>query len=163
MTTLVRWNPTRNVRNRDMRRMHTDIDRLMESFFETPRVSTKNHSNLALDVAETANGYLISAAVPGIKSEDIDITVEDGILSISGEFSNSLDASDSDSADDGEGSAASAVKFHIRERRYGTFTRKLRLPKDVDAEAIEAKQEDGILTISLAKTEAAQPKKIAVA
>ncbi len=162
MTTLVRWNPARNTLNRNVRRMHTDIDRLMESFFETPRVSTNNQSTLALDVAETADGYLISAAVPGIKSEDIDITVEDGILSISGEFNNSFDTSDSDSAEDGEESTESAVKYHIRERRYGSFTRKLRLPKDVDAEAIEAKQEDGILTISLAKSEAAQPKKITV-
>lgn len=153
MTTLVRWNP-----NRSIRRMHSDIDRLMESFFETPRVSPSNNFGLPLDVAESADRYTISAAVPGLKSEDIDITVEDGVLSISGEFSSSFD----NSSEDGEDSDA-GVKFHIRERRYGSFSRKLRLPKDVDAEAIEAKQADGILTINLAKSEAAQPKKITVA
>ena len=150
MTTLVRWNP-----NRSIRRMHTDIDRLMESFFETPRVSASNNFGLPLDVAETSDGYVVSATVPGLKSEDINITVEDGILTIAGEVNNSFDNSDEDSDD-------SRVKYHIRERRYGSFSRKLRLPKDVDADAIEAKQEDGILTISLAKSEAAQPKKITV-
>ena len=153
MTTLVRWNP-----NRSIRKMHSDMDRLMESFFETPRVSVSNNFGLPLDVAETADGYVVSAAVPGLKSDDINITVEDGILSISGEFSNGFEST----SEDGE-AETSSVKYHIRERRYGSFSRRLRLPKDVDADGIDAKQEDGILTINLAKSEAAQPKKIAVA
>lgn len=170
MNTLVRWNPARS---RNVRRMQSDMDRLMESFFETPRVRHTHQSNLPLDVAETADSYLISAAVPGLKSEDIDITVEDGILSISGEFSSNFDSAGDDAEESAEGSTEQAestvdsvestVRFHIRERRYGSFARKLRLPKDVDADGIEAKQEDGILTITLAKSEAAQPKKITIA
>ncbi len=154
MTTLVRWNPTRN-----MRRMHSDIDRLMESFFETPRVSGSKSTTggLPVDVAESADSYVISAPVPGLKSEDIDITVEDGVLSISGAFNHSYGSTEN--ADETE---TAAVKLHIQERRYGSFARKLRLPKDVDGEGIEAKQEDGILTITLPKSEAAQPKKITV-
>lgn len=151
MTTLVRWNPTRNIR-----RMHTDMDRLIESFFETPKVRHTANWNLALDVVETGEGYMISAAVPGIKSEDIDITVEDGVLSISGETKNSFESSSDDAED------TPSPKFHLRERFYGRFNRKLRLPKDVDADAISASQEDGILTITLGKSEASQPKKIAV-
>ncbi len=166
MNTLVRWNPARTGLNRNVRRMQSDMDRLMESFFETPQVRHTHQSNLPLDVAETTDSYLISAAVPGLKSEDINITVEDGILSISGEFSNSFDSSSDDAEGSDEGSteqAESTVRFHLRERRYGSFARKLRLPKDVDADGIEAKQEDGILTITLAKSEAAQPKKITIA
>ena len=152
MTTLVRWNPTRNIR-----RMHTDMDRLIESFFETPRVGHTASRNIALDVVETDKGYTVSAAVPGIKSEEIDIVVEDGILTISGETKNSFEHSSDESED------TPSPKFHIRERFYGSFNRKIRLPKDVDADAISASQEDGVLTISLGKSEAAQPKKITVA
>ncbi|MFK7805595.1 MAG: Hsp20/alpha crystallin family protein [Anaerolineae bacterium] len=164
MTTLVRWNPTRNIR-----KMQTDMDRLMESFFESPQVAQSTHSNLPLDVAETQDSYVISAAVPGLKSDDIDITVEDGVLTIAGEVKNSFetlgsanpaDASDPENNEDVQESTA--VKFHLRERRYGNFARKLRLPKDVDTEKISASQEDGILTISLGKSEAAQPKKISI-
>lgn len=161
MTTLVRWNPTRNIR-----RMQTDMDRLMESFFETPRVNQSTHSNLPLDVAETQTNYVVSAVVPGLKSDDIEITVEDGVLTIAGEVKNSFETLDSANPAENDGEEAAAerpsFKFHLRERRYGSFSRKLRLPKDVDTEAISASQEDGILTITLGKSEAAQPKKITI-
>jgi len=143
------------------------MDRLMESFFESPQVSQATVSNLPLDVAETQDSYVISAAVPGLKSDDIDITVEDGVLTITGETKNSFEqlasANPTDEEVTEDSQKQSAVKFHLRERRYGSFTRKLRLPKDVDAEAISASQEDGILTITLGKSEAAQPKKITIA
>ncbi|MEM8856712.1 MAG: Hsp20/alpha crystallin family protein [Chloroflexota bacterium] len=150
MTTLVRWNP-----NRSIRRMHTDIDRLMESFFETPRATPSKNWGLALDVVETDNEYAVSAVVAGLKRDDIEITIEEGVLAISGEFINEFEKTD-DNEDD------NSVRYHLRERRYGSFSRKLRLPKDVDVEAISAKQEDGILNITLPKSEAAQPKKITV-
>lgn len=154
MTTLVRWKP-----NRHMHKMHTDMDRLIESFFETPQLRHTASRNIALDVVETESGYTISAAVPGIKSDEIDIVVEDGILTISGEMKNSFEqASEETDAENGP-----APKFHLRERFYGSFSRKLRLPKDVDIDAISAAQEDGILTVQLAKSAAAQPKKISVA
>ena len=137
--------------------MHTDMDRLIESFFETPKVRHTSNRNIALDVVEDDKGYTVSAAVPGMKSDDIDIVVEDGILTISGETKSSFERKSDDSED------STSPKFHIRERFYGSFNRKIRLPKDVDADAITAAQEDGILTISLGKSEAAQPKKITVA
>ncbi|MEM9777136.1 MAG: Hsp20/alpha crystallin family protein [Chloroflexota bacterium] len=150
MTTLVRWNP-----NRSIRRMQTDMDRLMESFFESPRATPSSNWGLALDVVETNSEYAVSAVIAGLKREDIDITIEDGILSVAGEFKNEFEKT-SDEDDD------NSVRYHLRERRYGSFSRKLRLPKDVDVEAISAKHEDGILSITLPKSEAAQPKKISV-
>jgi len=152
MTPLVRWNPTN--RTRSLRTMQTDMDRLIESFFETPKVTSASHANLALDVVETETSYLISAALPGLKAEEIDMTVEDGVLTISGELKSNFDFS-GDSEDE-------KVTFHLRERFYGGFSRKLRLPKDVDTDEISASHEDGVLTITLAKSEAAQPKKIII-
>ncbi|MFT7585573.1 MAG: HSP20 family protein [Cellvibrionaceae bacterium] len=137
--------------------MQTNMDQLMESFFENQRVAQTSHQTLPLDVAETKSSYVISAAVAGLKSEDIDITVEDGVLTIAGELKNNLETSSSTESDEG-----AAVKFHLRERQYGGFNRKLRLPKDVDAETISAAQNDGVLTITLGKSEAAQPKKIVI-
>lgn len=153
MTTLVRWNP-----NRSIRRMQTDMDRLMESFFESPRATPSNNWGLALDVIETDSEYVVSAVVAGLKREDIDITIEDGILSVAGDFKNDFEKT----GEAGEENADPPVRYHLRERRYGSFSRKLRLPKDVDTETISAKHEDGILSITLPKSEAAQPKKISV-
>lgn len=158
MTTLVRWNPTRN--GHSLRRMQNDMDRLIESFFETPKVAQTNHWNLPLDVAETEDSYVISAAVAGLKPEEIDITVEEGVLSISGEVKNSY-AVNSTEGESSEG-AEVPVKFHLRERFYGSFNRKLRLPKDADSEAISATHEDGVLTINVSKSAAALPKKISI-
>ena len=155
MTTLVRWNP-----NRSIRRMHTDIDRLMESFFDTPRVAPPTSWGVPMDVVELDDEYTIIATVPGLKKEDISTSIEEGVLSISGEVRSGFD-----SAEDGEGDGAEndpVVKYHLRERRFGSFNRKLRLPKDVDVDQIAATQEDGILTISLPKAEAAKPKQITI-
>jgi HSP20 family protein len=102
----------------------------------------------ALDISERKDAYLVSVELPGIKPDQIDITLEDGLLTLSGER---------------EFTAESAEQqFHRVERRYGSFRRAITLPNQVQADAIEAHFEDGVLTVRVPKAEEARPKRITV-
>ncbi len=139
---IVRWNPAR-----EMLKMQREMDNVMNSFFQSPTRQSENWG-LALDVVENENDYTITAAVPGVKEEDLEITLENHVLTIKGEtkFEEVTEGS----------------RYHVQERRYGSFIRNLRLPQEIDAEGIEADYSDGIVTVRVPKTEAVQPKRIAV-
>ncbi|MEM7801894.1 MAG: Hsp20/alpha crystallin family protein [Chloroflexota bacterium] len=151
MTTLVRWNPTRDIRS-----MNREMDRLMASFFGTPTVKTNNADwGLALDVIENDDAFTLSASLPGITPEDVEITINDNVLTIKGEtHSETTPESEEDNKNTGT--------YRIRERRYGSFSRSLTLPKNVDVDHIEASQENGVLTLTLPKRAEAQPKRITI-
>ena len=102
----------------------------------------------ALDISEQKDAYVVSVELPGIKPEQIDITLEDGLLTLSGERSFQQESSEQ--------------QFHRVERRYGSFRRSITLPSQVQANAIEAHFEDGVLTVRVPKAEEAKPKKIQV-
>ena len=149
MTTLVRFNPAREINT-----ARRDMDKLFNSFFSTRNVPPTNSNwGVALDVTEDAESFNIIATVPGITADDIEVTVDDGVLKISGEVS----ASHSES--DGE---ENKTRYHLRERRVGKFARSLRLPKDVNVDEISANHENGVLTLRLPKTPEIQPKRIAI-
>jgi HSP20 family protein len=145
-TTLSRWEPFRELS--DMRRM---MDRMFdEPFFKAvdwPRGANGTY-NLALDVAEQADAYVVKASTPGVNPEDVEITLNDNTLTIKGETK----------AD----TAFKDEEYHVRERRYGSFMRTITLPVTVDADKVEATHENGVLTLRLPKAEAVKPKKIAV-
>ena len=115
---------------------------------ERPNEYTDSKMGLAVDVLENEDGYVVKASVPGINVEDVEITFEDDVLTIKGETHNDQEQEDG--------------KFHIRERWFGTFGRRLRFPTNVDADAIEATYENGILTLNVPKVEEEQPKRIKV-
>jgi HSP20 family protein len=102
----------------------------------------------ALDISERKDAYVVTVEVPGIKAEDLDITLEDGLLTIKGERRFTQDSSDQ--------------QFHRVERRYGSFRRSITLPSQVRADQIEASFEDGVLEVIVPKAEEAKPKKITV-
>jgi HSP20 family protein len=102
----------------------------------------------ALDISERKDAYVVTVEVPGIKAEDLDITLEDGLLTIKGERRFTQDSTDQ--------------QFHRVERRYGGFRRSITLPSQVQAEQIEASFEDGVLEVIVPKAEEAKPKKITV-
>jgi HSP20 family protein len=102
----------------------------------------------AVDVRENSEGYSIVLDVPGVKPEDIEITVDDGELVIQG----SREATEK----------AESETFCKVERISGTFYRRFRLPDTANAEAIAASSEYGVLTVHIPKQEKAQPRKIAV-
>jgi HSP20 family protein len=102
----------------------------------------------ALDISERKDAYLVTVEVPGVKPEDLEITLEDGLLTIQGERQFTADASDQ--------------QFHRVERRYGAFRRSITLPSRVQADAIEASFDNGLLQVVVPKAEEAKPKKIQI-
>jgi len=139
---VVRWNPGISMR------WMNEFDRYVDRQLARPSWAAGSEKNLAVDVAENDESYVVKASVPGINPEDVEITFEDEVLTIKGEISNESEKEEEN--------------FHIRERWYGSFGRSLRFPANVDAEAIEATYENGILTLDVPKVEEEQPKRIEV-
>jgi HSP20 family protein len=102
----------------------------------------------ALDISERKDSYLVTVEVPGVNADDLDITLEDGLLTIQGERQFTSESSEQ--------------QYHRVERRYGSFRRSITLPSQVRADAIEASFENGVLEVVVPKAEAAKPKKISV-
>jgi HSP20 family protein len=103
----------------------------------------------ALDISERKDAYLVTVEVPGVKAEDLEITLEDGLLTIQGERQLTADSS-------------GQQQFHRVERRYGAFRRSITLPSRVQANEIEASFENGLLQVVVPKAEEAKPKKIEI-
>ena len=97
---------------------------------------------LGVDISEQDDAYVLSALVPGLKAEDLNIQVLENVVSIEGEYQET----------DNE--------YLLSELPRGSFRRALRLPTEIQAEKVEAKIADGVLTLNLPKVESAKPKKI---
>lgn len=115
-----------------------EFDRLFESSGWTP----------ALDVHEDKDNYVVQAELPGVKKEDIEVSLNDGVLSISGERKSET--------------RHQTAEVHRAERFFGRFQRTVTLPTAVSADKIQAAYKDGVLTVTLPKTEEAKPRKIDV-
>lgn len=136
---------------RELQAMRSLMDQFFdEPFFSAPSLwSQRNDSfSLPLDLIEDEGEYIVKASIPGIDPEDVEITLTDNVLTIKGESKHETESNDKN--------------YHMRERRYGSFMRQIALPMGVDADAVEATNENGVLTLHLPKSEAAKPKKIAV-
>ena len=101
-----------------------------------------------VDVREDEDQYLVQADLPGLERENVEITFEDGVLTIEAKHG-------SDAEEKGDG-------YCVRERRFGTFTRSFRVPSDVDADNINAGLKNGVLSVTLPKAETAKVKKVQV-
>ncbi|MDB4957853.1 MAG: heat shock protein Hsp20 [Myxococcales bacterium] len=102
----------------------------------------------AFEVKETSEAFILKADVPGVAEQDLDITMNNGILSVSG-VRHAEERSESDS-------------FALYERQYGSFTRSFSLPDMADGERVEAKLDAGVLTLTIGKRAEAKPRKIAL-
>lgn len=136
-----RWNPMREIA--DMQRA---MDRMFEDAWRTN--APTSGSTLAFDVYETDADYRVVTALPGISIDQINITLHDGVLTISGE----VPAPEVDEN----------TRTLIQERFYGKFSRSMRLPQEVDAENVDAAYENGMLVLHLPKLPEAQPRQIPV-
>jgi HSP20 family protein len=103
---------------------------------------------LSIDMVETDDALIVKAAVPGVKPEDINISISGDILTVQGEFQEEQESKEHN--------------VHIRERQYGHFRRDLNLPTAVDSDRADAHFDNGILTLTLPKAEDARPKVITV-
>ncbi|GJL82665.1 MAG: type III effector protein [marine bacterium B5-7] len=131
-----------------------DFDSLVNQMFRSPLANNNGNSGNrsiapAIDVSETDNGYTVRAELPGVRKEDLDVTINDGVLTINAETRYEHD-------DKKEG------RVIRQERRYGKFVRSMRLGGDVDDSNVSADYRDGILTLKLPKSEEVKPKKIDV-
>lgn len=147
MSALTRWDPFKEM---------DDLQKRLTSIFGlSPQrpVNGKEEMTVAqwlplVDITEDEKQYLIMAELPEVKKEDVKVTVESGVLTISGERKFEKEEKDK--------------KYHRIERSYGSFTRSFIVPDDADDSKVSAEFRDGLLTVHLAKSEKARPKSIEV-
>ncbi|MBE9515987.1 MAG: Hsp20/alpha crystallin family protein [Proteobacteria bacterium] len=129
-----------------------DFNDVFESFFRPSQwVEEATSDDLVppLDIREREHDFLVHADLPGVKKEDIDINLENGVLTITAESKQETEEKDGE-------------RLLRRERKYGRYVRSLRLGRDIEAGKVKASHEDGVLEITLPKAEDVKPKKIAV-
>jgi len=139
-----RWDPYR-----EMMVLRNSKDRVVDRELALAPNSWKSFNwSVALDVVESEDEYLVKASLPGINPEDLEITFEDNRLTIKGESK--------------EEEVIDEARFHLRERRFGRFTRSIKLPSGIESEKIEANYDKGVLKLHLPKVEEVKPKKIMI-
>lgn len=131
-----------------------NLDNIFEGFFRPLNAQSKDPSGgslvPAIDLHENEDSYTVKVEIPGVKKEDIDITVHDGLLTINAE-------SRYHHEDKEEG------RIIHQERRYGKYVRSVRLGNDVDESNVKANYKDGVLQLELPKLEEVKPRKIEIA
>jgi HSP20 family protein len=155
--TLIRWNPLRDVTTwhpvSDLADEFVTMQREIDRMFDRFRGGTLDDSGTTafmpvVDIIKGANQYDIRVELPGVKKEDVKITIQNDVLTIRGEKK--------------QETQKKGENVHRVERSYGAFQRSFTLPTSVKSEAIEASYDNGILNISLPKAEEAKPKEIEV-
>lgn len=126
--------------------LHRDFDRFVGRVFGES--CDGGPSSYPFDVREDENHYYVEADVPGMTKDDVEIALENGVLTITGEKKVGQDHNQDN--------------YHIRERRCGKFSREFTLPTAVDESQVSAVMKDGVLTITLNKREEVKPKRISV-
>ena len=139
---LTRWDPFQEMMN-----LRRTVDRLFDNV-SPDREWQPTQWGLAVDVVENKDDFIVTASVPGINPDDLDISYADDTLTIQGEIKSDNEYKEN--------------QYHIRERRSGTFTRSLHLPTKIKGDAIEASYHNGVVTLRLPKSEEVKPKRIAI-
>lgn len=132
--------------------LDNDFDRMFQNFLTPMRwVEEARGEGLfpAMDVKERDDAYVIVADMPGVKKEDINVTLENGILTITAETQSEQEQKDGE-------------RLLRQERRYGKYVRSLRLGTQINEKQVKANYKDGVLELTLPKAEEVKPKKISV-
>jgi HSP20 family protein len=143
---LAPWRPFR-----ELERMRREMDRLWDSFFEERpqrKIEELGEWGPSLDLSETKNDLIVKAEVPGIDLKDIDISLNKDVLTIRAEKERETEEKEEN--------------YHFIERSYGAFARSIRLPRDVQTDKINASYKDGVLRVTLPKSEEAKKKEIRI-
>jgi HSP20 family protein len=149
-----RWDPFQDLRSAQDERAQDQMDRLfaqalgLHGQWQSATGASTRAWAPALDIAERKDAYLVTVELPGVKLDDLEITLEDGLLTIQGERQFTSESSEE--------------QFHRVERSSGAFRRSITLPAHVEADAVEASMEDGVLRILVPKAEEAKAKRIQV-
>ncbi len=147
MANLIRRDPIREILS-----WNRAMDRMFNNFYDSGELGFGEPLNLrmALDVIENADEFIVKADLAGIDPDKIEITYTDNNLSIKGEMEEEREE---------EGKEG---RYHLRERRHGTFSRTISMPGTVDVENIEAETKNGVLKIHLPKKEEVKPHRIQI-
>jgi HSP20 family protein len=150
---LVRWDPSRELSS-----LQAEMNRLFSSFFDTPTTTggggQGNGGNAlrrwypAMDLVETGDHFVLRADLPGLGEDDVNIELEDNVLTVSGERK-------AEHEEKREG-------FYRLERATGTFSRSLTLPEGVNPEAVQASFDRGVLEVRIPKPEERKPRRVAI-
>ncbi len=143
---IVRWAPREKSVFHDLMNMQSEMNRLFTNFWnDEPSITNWSPS---VDIAEGKDEFTVKVELPGIDKKDVKVTVQDNVLMIQGEKK--------------QESETKEKNYHRVERSFGSFARSFRLPSLVKADKIEAQYKDGILSITLPKSEEAKAKEIEV-
>jgi HSP20 family protein len=142
MSNLTRWEPMR-----EMMTLREAMDRLFDDAFTRP-VSTNNWGAPAIDLYQTNDNVVVKVALPGLKADDVQISITGDVLTLKGEFKQNNEVKE--------------ATYHIKEQRYGSFERSVMLPTDVETDKAKADFENGVLTVTLPKAEQVKPRTITV-
>jgi HSP20 family protein len=154
MTMLARWEPFKGCLDRW--KELEDMEKGLSTYLGRPAVRTEAGKEAMtaaewsplVDITEDDKEYLIKADLPDVKKEDVKLTVQDDVMSISGERKYEKEEK--------------GKKYHRVERAYGSFMRSFTLPEDADGSKVSAEYKDGVLKVRLPKSEKAKPKSIEV-
>ncbi len=145
--TIVRWEPLRELNS-----LQSEMNRLFNTVFEGPSGTSGNVLRRwmpAMDLVESGDHFVLRADLPGMSEDDVSIEFEDGTLTVSGERKAEHESQE--------------AGFHRVERSFGAFSRSLTLPKGVDADAVTASFDRGVLEIRIPKPEQKKPRRIEIA
>ena len=143
---IVRWEPLR-----ELSTLQNEMNRLFGTVFDTPTPSnggTMRRWMPAMDLVEAESHFVLTADLPGLSEEDVNIEVEDRVLTVSGERK-------AEQTESKEG-------YHRIERAFGSFSRSLTLPEGIDADAVTANFDRGVLEVRIPKPEQRKPRKISI-
>ena len=143
---LARWDPFR-----EMTSLREAMNQLLQSSFVSPGLLGGQTSGMApgVEMSETENEYIVQASLPGIKPDDVNISIHNNVLSIEGERKEEQERKEGE-------------RVLFSEHRYGRFSRAFSLPAAVDADHAEAEFQHGMLRLTIPKAEAAKPKQIKI-
>jgi len=156
MATMMRWDPFQDLRSAQEQEEMAQMVQMSPMLAHALGLAQQQGSARttatawapALDISERKDAYLVTAELPGVQADDLQVTLEDGLLTIHGERHFAHDSSEQ--------------QFHRIERHYGAFRRAITLPAQVQAEQTEASFDNGVLQVLVPKTEEATPKRIQV-
>jgi HSP20 family protein len=132
-----------------MLNLRNTVDRLFETTLNDLDTNTQTLSwGVPLDVIEQDEAFVVKASVPGINPDELEITFSDNVLTIKGEVRSDEEVKD--------------TRYHMRERRYGSFARSISLGSRIQGDKIEAKYDNGVLELTLPKSDEVKPKRIQI-
>lgn len=145
MAMITRYDPFRDVLS-----LRDAMDRLFQESFVRPTNGWTASAPAPVDLHEDEHSYVLEVALPGWKPEDVNITFQDGTLTLSGQHSQETEPE------------KNGKTWHLRERKMGSFSRSFTFPTAVDADKAKASYENGVLTLTMPKAESAKPRQIKI-